>query len=215
MSHVAEWPTPASAPSSLAGHACQSLCSVAEALPPKSGGPAPPARFGSHDLASDWPMGRAGLRPEPPECARCGTRSTSLWRREATSGHLCNDCSLQERSDDRPLLRPKRRVTASQQRRSECVTCGTSITSLWRRSPAGQPVCNACGLYYKLHQVERPPELRKDGIRTRRRKAATMTGGSGEAGNTTTQRPGCPRWPHPLTFWTSPCQLRTGTAGCN
>lgn len=107
----------------------------------------------------------------------------------------------------------------SQQRQSQCVTCGTSTTSLWRRSPAGQPVCNACGLYYKLHQVtqqlliiltwssvcvkvpsslallffqmERPPKLRKDGIRTRRRKAVTRKGGNGEVRNLSNQKPGC------------------------
>ena len=34
-----------------------------------------------------------------------------------------------------------------------CANCGTSVTSLWRRDHEGQTVCNACGLYYKLHKV--------------------------------------------------------------
>jgi len=38
-------------------------------------------------------------------------------------------------------------------RRVECSNCGTDHTTLWRRSHTGEPVCNACGLYYKLHNV--------------------------------------------------------------
>ena len=34
----------------------------------------------------------------------------------------------------------------------------------------GEPVCNACGLYFKLHGVNRPLAMRKDGIQTRKRK---------------------------------------------
>lgn len=54
-----------------------------------------------------------------------------------------------------------------------CANCGTSTTTLWRRNGEGEPVCNACGLYYKLHQVNRPLSMKKDGIQTRKRKAKT------------------------------------------
>ena len=37
--------------------------------------------------------------------------------------------------------------------RVQCSNCNTNSTTLWRRNPMGQPVCNACGLYYKLHNV--------------------------------------------------------------
>ncbi|KAK6053167.1 GATA zinc finger [Cooperia oncophora] len=37
-----------------------------------------------------------------------------------------------------------------------CVNCNTNTTTLWRRNGGGEPVCNACGLYYKLHQTEDP-----------------------------------------------------------
>lgn len=36
----------------------------------------------------------------------------------------------------------------------------------------GDPVCNACGLYYKRHQVNRPVTMRKDVVKTRKRKAS-------------------------------------------
>lgn len=31
-------------------------------------------------------------------------------------------------------------------------------------------MCNACGLYFKLHGINRPLAMRKDGIQTRKRK---------------------------------------------
>ncbi len=34
-----------------------------------------------------------------------------------------------------------------------CANCHTSTTTLWRRNASGEPVCNACGLYFKLHNV--------------------------------------------------------------
>ena len=37
-------------------------------------------------------------------------------------------------------------------------------------SQEGSPVCNACGLYYKVPGRIRPIELKKDNIQTRKRK---------------------------------------------
>lgn len=34
-----------------------------------------------------------------------------------------------------------------------CTNCQTTTTTLWRRNGEGEPVCNACGLYMKLHGV--------------------------------------------------------------
>ena len=36
---------------------------------------------------------------------------------------------------------------------TECMNCKTTSTTLWRRNPNGDPLCNACGLYQKLHNV--------------------------------------------------------------
>ncbi|KAI0645547.1 hypothetical protein C8Q79DRAFT_1010490 [Trametes meyenii] len=48
---------------------------------------------------------------------------------------------------------------------TSCTNCQTTITPLWRRDPEGQPLCNACGLFYKLHGVVRPLSLKTDVIK--------------------------------------------------
>ena len=51
-----------------------------------------------------------------------------------------------------------------------CANCRTTKTSLWRRNSEGNPVCNACGLYFKLHGCARPLTMRKDKVQPRKRK---------------------------------------------
>ncbi|XP_022901100.1 uncharacterized protein [Onthophagus taurus] len=52
----------------------------------------------------------------------------------------------------------------------QCANCQTTTTTLWRRNNQGDPVCNACGLYFKLHNMNRPLTMKKEGIQTRKRK---------------------------------------------
>ncbi|PLN78532.1 hypothetical protein BDW42DRAFT_174765 [Aspergillus taichungensis] len=50
-----------------------------------------------------------------------------------------------------------------------CQNCGTTVTPLWRRDEHGHPICNACGLYYKLHGCYRPTTMKKTIIKRRKR----------------------------------------------
>ena len=76
--------------------------------------------------------------------------------------------SHSRRSSVSTMQQPVQRSTATSSV-TTCSNCHTTNTPLWRRNPEGQALCNACGLFLKLHGVVRPLSLKTDVIKKRNR----------------------------------------------
>ncbi|KAK9720632.1 hypothetical protein K7432_004008 [Basidiobolus ranarum] len=110
------------------------------------------------------------------QCKNCNATSTPLWRRSANDELLCNACGLYLKLHN--VARPKtmkphivRKDARNEDPQSQpiCSNCNTTTTPLWRRDDKGNTLCNACGLYLKLHHEMRPLSMKTDIIKKRQR----------------------------------------------
>ncbi|PFH49302.1 hypothetical protein AMATHDRAFT_76249 [Amanita thiersii Skay4041] len=139
------------------------------------------------------------------ECSNCGATHTPLWRRGLNDELNCNACGLYCKLHKRPRPKSMRsthgegRTQAAPRQETvdvmaQCYNCHTTATPLWRKDDEGKTVCNACGLYYKLHGSARPISMKSDVIRKRSRHDARRGTNPSE---TPSASPGVSRRPSP------------------
>uniref|UniRef100_A0A8C4Q5V2 Zinc finger transcription factor Trps1 n=1 Tax=Eptatretus burgeri TaxID=7764 RepID=A0A8C4Q5V2_EPTBU len=87
---------------------------------------------------------------------------------------VTSDVEVLKDKEDSPSLAKRRRGSGV-----FCANCLTTKTSLWRKNVNGGYVCNACGLYQKLHATPRPLNIIKhsNGEQIIRRRTRKRTDG--------------------------------------
>ncbi|XP_062374477.1 transcription factor GATA-3 isoform X3 [Sardina pilchardus] len=104
-----------------------------------------------------------------PPSSLIGGSTSSYGSKTRPKTRSCSGRSVSCRKLTRQVQSAARRAGTS------CANCQTTTTTLWRRNANGDPVCNACGLYFKLHNINRPLTMKKEGIQTRNRKMSSKS----------------------------------------
>lgn len=92
-----------------------------------------------------------------PACEGCPAYDNRIFNRSSNPTHTTRD-ELQVQSPEQ-----------FGQLAVACFNCHSTITPLWRRDDIGNTICNACGLYFKLHGKHRPTKMKRDTIKRRKR----------------------------------------------
>ncbi|ORX48991.1 hypothetical protein BCR36DRAFT_354163 [Piromyces finnis] len=96
------------------------------------------------------------------ECSNCRTRITPTWRRGKKDDLLCNACGLYEKQNKKS--RPFEKIgngliklcKDNNTIKHICSNCKAMKSPTWRKGLEGQILCNACGLFLKQHNMDRP-----------------------------------------------------------
>lgn len=87
----------------------------------------------------------------------------------AESHELPSKSSLIQKQKQAQSKNTKKNISSSKNTKgiTQCSNCGTTKTPLWRKDSQGNTLCNACGLFQKLHGTMRPLSLKTDVIKKR------------------------------------------------
>lgn len=133
---------------------------------------------------SDLPQAAAGDMPErtitttpsampseTPPADPDASAASNLCRGEAPVAAVHSDAEAAVGAKPSPTASPSHESVHSDSQPDEisCQNCATTTTPLWRRDEHGQTLCNACGLFLKLHGRRRPISLKTDVIKPRNR----------------------------------------------
>lgn len=145
-------------------------------ITPSSMNDSPPTTTQNGQNLDLW--NKATIKKEPSEGV---TQVQVLSYASVSPGNRTSNLtsSLQSRKDE-SSTKP---VAAAKP--TECHNCHTVKTPLWRKDPTGNTLCNACGLFLKLHGTTRPLSLKTDVIKKRssRRSSTTPRGSLPNAGH--------------------------------
>lgn len=105
-------------------------------------------------------------------CVECQSSfRPHIWGRESGKGPVCDQCSTGNKDMLESLYQDNELIEFGKLSDDNiiCTNCQATTTPLWRRDGAGKTICNACGLYYKLHHVHRPATMMRTVIKRRKR----------------------------------------------
>lgn len=108
-------------------------------------------------------------QPSPPPHRDGGMYPPSAHDTLADSGVSSTGPSRPASPSAPPTTSGFERDSGTEGRSATCTNCFTQTTPLWRINPEGQLLCNACGLFFRLYGVVRPPSLKTDLIKKRNR----------------------------------------------